>query len=152
MMSTIQPKLDEPISDELALVQAAKGGDVSAFEELVRRYDRNVFRIAQHITQNRRRGRCGARCVPESLQQSSPVPGAVEILYLARAYCGERSAHAVAAPSSGAHGFARRGCKDRGRLAAPGGCRLESKPRAAVQPGRVAGDFDPHHSRFAGKF
>src|ERR1700738_3093316 len=53
MMSTIQPKLDEPVSDELALVQAAKGGDVSAFEELVRRYDRNVFRIAQHITQNR---------------------------------------------------------------------------------------------------
>jgi len=36
-MSTIQPKLDEPVSDELALVQAAKGGDVSAFEELVRR-------------------------------------------------------------------------------------------------------------------
>ena len=52
-MSTIQPKIDEPVSDELALVQAAKGGDVSAFEELVRRYDRNVFRIAQHITQNR---------------------------------------------------------------------------------------------------
>ena len=37
----------------LVLVQAAKGGDVSAFEELVRRYDRNVFRIAQHITHNR---------------------------------------------------------------------------------------------------
>jgi RNA polymerase sigma-70 factor (ECF subfamily) len=37
----------------LALVQAAKRGDDSAFEELVRRYDRNVFRIAQHITQNR---------------------------------------------------------------------------------------------------
>ena len=52
-MSTIQPKIDEPVSDELALVQAAKGGDVGAFEELVRRYDRNVFRIAQHITQNR---------------------------------------------------------------------------------------------------
>jgi RNA polymerase sigma-70 factor, ECF subfamily len=52
-MSTIQPKVVEPVSDELALVQAAKNGDVSAFEELVRRYDRNVFRIAQHITQNR---------------------------------------------------------------------------------------------------
>src|SRR5579863_1435135 len=52
-MSTIQPKLGEPVFDELALVQAAKGGDVAAFEELVRRYDRNVFRIAQHITQNR---------------------------------------------------------------------------------------------------
>ena len=52
-MSAIQPKVDEPVSDELTLVQAAKSGDVGAFEELVRRYDRNVFRIAQHITQNR---------------------------------------------------------------------------------------------------
>src|SRR5690348_5802139 len=52
-MGTIQPKVNEPVSEELALVQAAKGGDVGAFEELVRRYDRNVFRIAQHITQNR---------------------------------------------------------------------------------------------------
>jgi RNA polymerase sigma-70 factor (ECF subfamily) len=37
----------------MALVQSAKKGDVQAFEELVRRYDRNVFRIAQHITHNR---------------------------------------------------------------------------------------------------
>src|ERR1700675_4993081 len=53
MMTTIQPKVETPVTDELALVQAAKGGDVEAFEQLVRRYDRNVFRIAQHITQNR---------------------------------------------------------------------------------------------------
>src|SRR5437899_12966673 len=52
-MGTIQPRVSEPVSDELALVQAAKGGDVAAFEELVKRYDRNVFRIAQNITQNR---------------------------------------------------------------------------------------------------
>ena len=52
-MGAIQNKLGAPVSDELALVQAAKKGDDSAFEELVRRYDRNVFRIAQHITQNR---------------------------------------------------------------------------------------------------
>ncbi len=51
-MDAIQ-KVNEPISDELALVRAAKAGDISAFEQLVRRYDRNVFRIAQHITQNR---------------------------------------------------------------------------------------------------
>ncbi len=51
-MSTIQ-KLNEPVSDELMLVRAAKAGDISAFEKLVHRYDRNVFRIAQHITQNR---------------------------------------------------------------------------------------------------
>ena len=53
VMNAIQQKVDEPVSDELALVQSAKAGDVSAFEELVKRYDRNVFRIAQHITQNR---------------------------------------------------------------------------------------------------
>jgi len=52
-MGAIQPKVSEPVSDELALVEAAKAGDDAAFEELVRRYDRNVFRIAQHITQNR---------------------------------------------------------------------------------------------------
>jgi RNA polymerase sigma-70 factor (ECF subfamily) len=52
-METIQTKVNEPVSDELALVNAAKKGDVTAFEELVRRYDRNVFRIANHITQNR---------------------------------------------------------------------------------------------------
>lgn len=52
-MGAIQPKIDEPVSEELALVQAAKAGDVGSFEQLVRRYDRNVFRIAQHITQNR---------------------------------------------------------------------------------------------------
>lgn len=52
-MSTIQPTLNEPVSEELALVNAAKAGDVSAFEQLVKKYDRNVFRIAQHITHSR---------------------------------------------------------------------------------------------------
>jgi len=52
-MGAIQNNIAGPVSEELALVQAAKRGDDSAFEELVRRYDRNVFRIAQHITQNR---------------------------------------------------------------------------------------------------
>jgi len=51
-MGAIQ-KVDEPVSDELKLVRAAKAGDIGAFEQLVHRYDRNVFRIAQHITQNR---------------------------------------------------------------------------------------------------
>jgi RNA polymerase sigma-70 factor, ECF subfamily len=52
-MTDIQTKVGEPISDEMVLVHAAKAGSLQAFEELVRRYDRNVFRIAQHITQNR---------------------------------------------------------------------------------------------------
>jgi RNA polymerase sigma-70 factor (ECF subfamily) len=53
MMGNIQTRVSEPVSEELALVRAAKAGDMGAFEELVKRYDRNVFRIAQHITQNR---------------------------------------------------------------------------------------------------
>jgi RNA polymerase sigma-70 factor (ECF subfamily) len=53
-MATIQKANEQTGSmDELALVEAAKQGHIEAFEELVKRYDRNVFRIAQHITQNR---------------------------------------------------------------------------------------------------
>jgi RNA polymerase sigma-70 factor (ECF subfamily) len=51
-MEAIQSSRVEP-DNELALVRAAKSGDISAFEQLVKRYDRNVFRLAQHITQNR---------------------------------------------------------------------------------------------------
>jgi len=39
--------------DESALVSAAKSGDLGAFEELVNRYERKIFRLAMHITQNR---------------------------------------------------------------------------------------------------
>ena len=40
-------------SDDLDLVHASKNGNVAAFEQLVKRYDRKLFRIAQHITHNR---------------------------------------------------------------------------------------------------
>src|SRR5712672_2823516 len=52
-MGTIQTNVTGDLSEELQLVQAAKRGDITAFEQLVKRYDRNVFRIANHITQNR---------------------------------------------------------------------------------------------------
>ena len=51
-MATIQKKAEEGITEELALVHAAKAGDLEAFSQLVTRYDRNIFRIAQHITHN----------------------------------------------------------------------------------------------------
>ena len=51
-METIQNKAGEDVNSELALVLAAKKGDLEAFSELVKRYDRNIFRIAQHITHN----------------------------------------------------------------------------------------------------
>jgi RNA polymerase sigma-70 factor, ECF subfamily len=40
-------------SDDLDLVHASKNGDVAAFEQLVKRYDRKLLRIAQHVTHNR---------------------------------------------------------------------------------------------------
>jgi RNA polymerase sigma-70 factor, ECF subfamily len=40
-------------SDDLDLVHASKNGDVAAFEELVKRYDRKLLRIAQHVTHKR---------------------------------------------------------------------------------------------------
>ena len=40
-------------SDDLDLVHAAKNGDVAAFEQLVKRYDRKLLRIAQSVTHNR---------------------------------------------------------------------------------------------------
>jgi len=39
--------------DESTLVAQARQGDTVAFGELVRRYEGKIFRLAQHITQNR---------------------------------------------------------------------------------------------------
>jgi RNA polymerase sigma-70 factor, ECF subfamily len=39
--------------DEPALVAAAKAGDLNAFDTLVSRYERKIFRLAQNITQNK---------------------------------------------------------------------------------------------------
>lgn len=38
--------------DDMALVHACKQGDTDAFEQLVKRYDAKLIRIAQHITHN----------------------------------------------------------------------------------------------------
>jgi RNA polymerase sigma-70 factor (ECF subfamily) len=43
----------EEASDDTDLVHACKNGDVSAFEQLVKRYDRKLLRIAQSVTHNR---------------------------------------------------------------------------------------------------
>jgi RNA polymerase sigma-70 factor (ECF subfamily) len=41
------------LDDEAQLVSAAKAGGVAAFEELVNRYERKIFRLGLNITQNR---------------------------------------------------------------------------------------------------
>ncbi|MHB1698950.1 MAG: sigma-70 family RNA polymerase sigma factor [Acidobacteriaceae bacterium] len=52
-MPNIQVQGEEEIHPDVALVARAKEGDTAAFEQLVRQYERQIFRIAQHITQNR---------------------------------------------------------------------------------------------------
>jgi len=52
-MSTTPAQGTEEIHPDVALVARARTGDVAAFETLIKQYDRQVFRIAQHITQNR---------------------------------------------------------------------------------------------------
>ncbi len=48
-----KPNETEEVHPDVALVARARAGDVQAFETLVKQYDRQIFRIAQHITQNR---------------------------------------------------------------------------------------------------
>jgi RNA polymerase sigma-70 factor, ECF subfamily len=43
----------EPILDESALIAQSREGDAEAYGQLVRRYQSKIFRLAQHITQNR---------------------------------------------------------------------------------------------------
>jgi RNA polymerase sigma-70 factor (ECF subfamily) len=43
----------EVACDDLDLVHASKNGDFAAFEQLVKRYDRKLLRIAQSVTHNR---------------------------------------------------------------------------------------------------
>src|SRR5882672_10952621 len=50
--TSAQLTVTDTASDDLALVHASKNGDVSAFEQLVKRYDRKLLRIAQHLTHN----------------------------------------------------------------------------------------------------
>jgi len=53
-MSTIQSVAGENEQHpDVALVERVRAGDVSAYDTLVRKYERQIFRIAQHITQNR---------------------------------------------------------------------------------------------------
>src|SRR5713226_7385460 len=47
------PVSSQPGTDEAILVAQSRDGDTTAFGELVRRYEGKIFRLAQHVTQNR---------------------------------------------------------------------------------------------------
>jgi RNA polymerase sigma-70 factor, ECF subfamily len=53
MPPVVEQTAPEEVHPDVALVDAARQGDTAAFEKLVRQYDRQIFRVAQHITQNR---------------------------------------------------------------------------------------------------
>jgi hypothetical protein len=86
--------------DEGRLVSAAKAGDVVAFEELVNRYERKIFRLGMNITQNREDA--------EDVMQDAFLKSYQNLafLYLAGADRGQRSADeaAQAASQSGVAG------------------------------------------------
>jgi len=48
----MQPILNASVNGEAALVSRARTGDNAAFSELVKRYQRKIYRLASHITQN----------------------------------------------------------------------------------------------------
>lgn len=48
----IQSRSSPEAVSELQLVDRARSGDSEAFSELVNRYERNIYRLARHITQN----------------------------------------------------------------------------------------------------
>jgi RNA polymerase sigma-70 factor (ECF subfamily) len=52
-MQNDQNQLNTQSAADIDLVQSAKQGDISAFEELVRRHTKRVFAIASHITRSR---------------------------------------------------------------------------------------------------
>jgi RNA polymerase sigma-70 factor (ECF subfamily) len=52
MTSTMEIPRPATFDPDLPLVEASQRGDVSAFEELVRRYDRKLLRIAINVTHN----------------------------------------------------------------------------------------------------
>jgi RNA polymerase sigma-70 factor (ECF subfamily) len=51
--NSTQLAVKDVASGDLELVHACKKGDVAAFEQLVRRYDRRLLRISQTVTRNR---------------------------------------------------------------------------------------------------
>src|SRR6266446_1139944 len=53
VLYSVMPATTEPgVFDEQALVARAREGDAAAYTELVGRYERKIFRLAKHITQN----------------------------------------------------------------------------------------------------
>jgi len=82
-MGAIQNKLEGPVTDELTLVQAARRATTQPLKSWFAAMDRNVFRIAQHITQNREDAEDVVQeAFLKAYSNLAKVSGAVEVLHL----------------------------------------------------------------------
>jgi len=76
---------------------AVRNGDESAFEELVRRYDRKLYRVAQGIIHNHEDAEeVGASRFLKGISESVSVPGKLEVLNPADSHRHERIVHETA--------------------------------------------------------
>ena len=81
--------------DDMTLVHASKAGDIAAFEELVKRYDRQLLRIAQHVTHNREDAQDAVQEAFLKASKAGTVPGKFKILNLAGSHRHKPVAHEV---------------------------------------------------------
>src|SRR5277367_3769097 len=70
-------------ANETELVAQARDGSFAAIEELVGRYERRLFRLAQNITGNHEDAK---ECVYKGIQKPSRISRRVPLLYMACAH------------------------------------------------------------------
>jgi len=87
-MTTIQSIAGENEQHpDVALVERVRAGDVSAYDTLVRKYERQLFRIAQHITQNKEDAEDVMQdAFLKAFSETRSVSGELEILHMAGSY------------------------------------------------------------------
>jgi hypothetical protein len=127
---------------DLALVTATRRGDIAAFEELVRRYDRKLLRIAHQVTSSLEDAQDVVQetFLTKGLSKAQSISGDLEILHLADSYRSERvpceTAKAATHP-----GPATRVRGSKWREFATGCRRLVSESGTALQSGGASGDL-----------
>jgi len=114
-MSTIQPIAGElePHPD-VALVEQVRGGDVSAYDTLVRKYDRQISGLRSTLRKPRRCRRRDAGRVSQGVREAGSISRELEVLHMVGKNCSQRKPDAAAQAAHRQDGLDRRGRRDRG--------------------------------------
>ena len=95
--------------DEAALVAQAQQGGVEAFTELVNRYEKSIFRLARHITQNPEDAEDVLQeTFMKAYEHLVDFQGQFEVLHLAGAYRRQPVLDEAPEAEDGCLGFPRR--------------------------------------------